>query len=404
MSSSVLHWVKCAVFVSTVSCVLLYATLSSTHGVPLVPTRRERLHAYFEARVERHVAVNQWELGCADEVWLAPVLRATHDRLSAIARVSKLAAPLPGRTLVDAGANDGQEAGVLLGAFMGTSGMCQSLRTPETKNFAAFRVVSIEASPSVFCRLARRAEDSGWQAPRFYAFNVALSDVRGGVDFEDTGTEGGTVTGKLAGSSAAFMDVYESSQRCDGSGIAASTVSLRAFSLDEVYAAFSERTGSGGLPCHQQIEGSCIKPIDDIFCLKIDTEGSDLQVLRGAVGLLRQRRVTFVVFEVSTEIRRITHLMSSMGYICFILSPLELWPVSPPVNDSARAVWWYTKLDTLGSWWGNCVCGVHGSVELRILWRMYHSTDEGGYHEVDTPGDTRRMQMQPRISDQFDLL
>lgn len=107
---------------------------------------------------------------------------------------------------------------------------------------------------------------------------------------------------------------------------------------------------------------------DDIFVLKIDTEGHDVNVLRGAKQLLQEKRITFVVFETYTNVltKQVAELMGANGYLCFIISPAMLLPIH--TED-----WWYSHLEKPLSWWGNGVCGIRGSKSLGMLWRMFHS-------------------------------
>ena len=42
-----------------------------------------------------------------------------------------------------------------------------------------------------------------------------------------------------------------------------------------------------------------------------------------------------------------------------------------PVHDPD---WWYPHMANFtGPWWGNGLCGVKGSMNKQMLWRMYHS-------------------------------
>lgn len=59
--------------------------------------------------------------------------------------------------------------------------------------------------------------------------------------------------------------------------------------------------------------------------------------------------------------------MSQHGYQCFLLTKDVLVPVHDPD-------WWYPHMANFsGPWWGNGLCGVKGSMNMQMLWRMYHS-------------------------------
>ena len=54
-------------------------------------------------------------------------------------------------------------------------------------------------------------------------------------------------------------------------------------------------------------------------------------------------------------------------YQCFLLMKDVLVPVHDPD-------WWYPHMANFtGPWWGNGLCGVKGSMNKQMLWRMYHS-------------------------------
>ena len=111
-------------------------------------------------------------------------------------------------------------------------------------------------------------------------------------------------------------------------------------------------------------------------------------MLQGAARLLENHKVTFVIFEIGEFLEPITRWMDTLGYLCVILSPLEVWPVSPPRNSSDHhPSWWYPHLNNVlesdpqrnqdnnrpKPFWGNGVCGMRNSESLEMLWRMYHS-------------------------------
>ena len=376
--------------------------------------RRRELQAYFNNQVRNHVRANNWDLGCSDEVALAPLLRSVYDRLYITARHNQVhmgrgGPAYPSRTFIDVGANEGQEAGALVDIFHVTEGMCRQVRHNGGTN-PAFRFFSFEPSPMVFCRLTAYARAKNLTGPNFYAFQIALSDQAAEVNFLSDGDEGGHMHGAAQPSTKAFEEVYLDAQLCtdtQGSLLQRETI-VRSYTLDEVYGTINRMRPSGHVA------------LDEIFCLKVDAEGSDIWVLKGAQDLLQKNKITFVIFEVDRAIKSITALMASFGYLCFIISAHELWPVSPP-SSSHHPTWWYLHLDQFSkddasaSWWGNCVCGIRGSEALGILWRMYHSTSENARHSwlepyVDGVNESRipttfeKLGHEMRLADAFPLL
>lgn len=103
--------------------------------------------------------------------------------------------------------------------------------------------------------------------------------------------------------------------------------------------------------------------------LTIHTIGHDYNVLLGAKDLLRNKRITFIIFEVWSNqyIKLVAQHMSQYEYQCFLLTKDTLVPVH--VDD-----WWYPHMDNFTrGWWGNGLCGIKGNDSLQMLWRMYHS-------------------------------
>jgi FkbM family methyltransferase len=79
--------------------------------------------------------------------------------------------------------------------------------------------------------------------------------------------------------------------------------------------------------------------IDTVGLLKIDTEGSDLDVLRGGANILRDQRIDLVQLEAGMNFRNQLHVpfeqlksfMESMGYFLFgIYEQVPEWPTRAP--------------------------------------------------------------------------
>jgi len=93
-----------------------------------------------------------------------------------------------------------------------------------------------------------------------------------------------------------------------------------------------------------------------VHLLKIDAEGYDPLVLRGARRLLRMRQVKFIVFEYDVAWISAGHNLTlqaavqevySIGYSCFLMTKAALLPLYD--------FWWQSVYDSIS--WGNVFCG-----------------------------------------------
>ena len=80
---------------------------------------------------------------------------------------------------------------------------------------------------------------------------------------------------------------------------------------------------------------------EQIGVMKLDVEGHELQVLKGAKKLLQQQRIRDCVFEEHNEYPTpITTLFESMGYRVFMIHRNFAKPVIlPPNSELARTNW-----------------------------------------------------------------
>jgi FkbM family methyltransferase len=175
------------------------------------------------------------------------------------------------RTFFDVGANVGQTAREALDAF------------PDTNVF------SFEPHPDTFKRLTEAIADS-----RLSAYQIAFSEQDGDVT------------------------LYEYASSGDGTQINSLVPDAR-FPTQFGYRA-KERVA-----CCATIDGFCEKQgIERIDVLKIDTEGSELFVIKGATRMLRERRITFILTEYNDLLPKpgttggsllpIAEYLSSFGY------------------------------------------------------------------------------------------
>lgn len=193
------------------------------------------------------------------------------DHIVDIQRLSR-ALDHPVRTIFDVGANVGQAARSFLG------------------HFTEARVHSFEPDPQTFQQLS-----SGLQSNRFQAHNFAL------------GAETGEQT------------LY----RYEGQSVINSMVE------DAPYAVRFGRQGSPLSIDVQTLDAFCAaQSIDHVDLLKIDTEGFDIAVLKGARETLRRGAITFVYTEfneVAASGRSGTTLMALEE----LLAPLSYKLVAP---------------------------------------------------------------------------
>lgn len=102
----------------------------------------------------------------------------------------------------------------------------------------------------------------------------------------------------------------------------------------------------------------------DIFLLKIDTEGYDYYVIRGASQLLATRRVKFLVFEYNskwfsqgrnTTLQSVVHDLLEVNYTCFWILNTDLVPMSGKM--------WIESYETAS--WSNVMCGAIGDLDVK---------------------------------------
>jgi FkbM family methyltransferase len=311
---------------------------------------REALRELFEKKVEKDVKYNNWIMGCADLTILAPYFRAISDKQYWTGGSKRT------RLIFDVGANNGDDAEAVLGAFHKIVGMCKHYAVP-------FTLISVEPSPSVFCELDDLAKEKGWKPPaqNMLRLNVALSHKSSFLKFRDPGHEGG----KLLGGSNEELSlmtagIYANVTKCGVPKEIKHTIDESRITVVPTYTMDLLVSSLQGL--------NLTKPEDDVFILKIDTEGHDVNVLLGSKHLLKKKRITFVIFETAKNslTRRVAEHMAAYGYLCFLIFPDMLVPLH--TED-----WWYSHMDKEFHWWGNGFCGIRDSKSLEMLWRMFHS-------------------------------
>ena len=123
------------------------------------------------------------------------------------------------------------------------------------------------------------------------------------------------------------------------------------------------------LDAHLASVGEASTPI---LVLKIDTEGFDGHVLKGAEATLRSGRVKVVSFEYNAKwrsapphsLQSTVELLSGEGYNCYMITDTHLVPLYGEWWDGAYEFWW----------WSNAACFKSCSVEERVV-VAYHNVE-----------------------------
>ena len=172
----------------------------------------------------------------------------------------------------DVGANIGQTSLAILGRF------------PKAK------VYSFEPHPETFRRLT-----STLKSPRAHAFNIALGQRSGDAELY---TYDSDLINSLSSSAPYASHFGKESQR---------SIPIRVMTVDE-FCSFNK--------------------VYEIDVLKIDTEGLDLNVLRGATGKLNEHRIKFVYTEFNNVTERGSGTSGALAPIGELLESLGFYFVS----------------------------------------------------------------------------
>lgn len=124
------------------------------------------------------------------------------------------------------------------------------------------------------------------------------------------------------------------------------------------------------------IDGLAIeRGINHVGILKIDAEGNDFEVIRGAKGLLQAHRIRFILFEAAELLGQsaestyreqlalaLDFLRAVGGYECFLMAPEALLPLSPP---------WLSNIYTDNQHTFNALCAQRDDPGLAAVIRLY---------------------------------
>lgn len=301
------------------------------------------LYYQFNKTVVENVKWNNWFMGCNDLAIAASYYRAVFDRLRTKHRVQGKK-----QLIFDIGANNGQDAATIFGAFHRVEGMCANI------NHIDYMLIAVEPSPKVFCELKRVIKKKAWDedhATNVYFLNIALSDVSGNLKFLDTGNEDGKLLSSEQTNSKDLMSStdFNTIQNCQEE----STPNQGDNSVQDERMPIQEenvsivKTYTFDLLVESLEKLNIVTEQDNVFLIKVDAEGHDFKVLKGAQNLFQQKRVTFVLFEASSNgmVKEIVEFMKPRGYLCFLFTPSQMVPIE--VDK-----WWYNHLDEFQrSWW-----------------------------------------------------
>lgn len=327
--------------------------LESAHCEKITYSKDE-LKTIFNEIVEKEVKHNNWDMGCNDLQFLAPYFRSIlYRRGWSEGRRRKV--------IIDVGANAGDDTISIMKSFYPILQMCKGYSIP-------IQLISVEPSPKVFCEMndvvSTKLTDEDHRDN--VLLNVALSDKTGHLIFADPGNEGG----KLIGSNYTKLSKITPGELKSFSRCKYEQGEFKSMDVDQ--------SRQSTVPTYtldllvSSLEESNLDKIhlgEEIYVVKIDTEGHDYSVLLGAKDLLQNKRITFVVFEAwdNRYVKLIAQHMAKFDYHCFLLTQDTLVPVH-------SADWWYPHMDEFKTvWWGNGLCGVKHSKDMQMLWRMYHS-------------------------------
>ncbi|WP_016877375.1 FkbM family methyltransferase [Chlorogloeopsis fritschii PCC 9212] len=202
----------------------------------------------------------------------------------------------PGELAVDVGANIGYMTAILADRVSSIRGGC---------------VWSFEAHPEIFAELKYNVEN--WQKQfkdtKFVIQNIAVSEARGSVNLR--------VNESFRSNRGLAFVVTKQEKENELFTKNIKDVRVESCSLDEI---FSNQ---------------------EIGVLKIDVEGHELQVLKGAINLLKQGKIRDCVFEEHRDYPTpVTELFETMGYRVFRIHRYLTKPgLLAPNSKIARTHW-----------------------------------------------------------------
>lgn len=321
---------------------------------PLTPTSANCVS--IESSIERYVSYmgsllarnekNDWYIGRYDAIVVAPMLRPLFDGVTP-------------QLIIDVGANTGDTAADFVPIYTEVDCMRYQKRRPPTGphddcHVSSLRVISYEPVPENFAILKLRGDEEGWSDAGWRAYQVATTSPQVIAD-SGSSKESGHGTLKFFARFGADGKMVGGDQQ---GGLVQAAVQSSTFVLVDAWT-LDEHLKSIG-----EISTS-------ILLLKIDVEGSDGSVLRGAEELLRSHRARFVVFEYNSKwnypggdtLAGITKWMGQLRYSCFWITPDGFVPLSGKFWHPSYEFWT----------WSNVLCIREGDIQGSALVTYYNT-------------------------------
>jgi len=301
------------------------------------PPSAAAARAFYRGVLAAHRADPSWPLGNADAASIAHHLSAFYE--------PDAAREGPG-VIFDVGANRGDTTQVLISALIPAFACFRYYSLTQTPGAACPKwqgaLFAVEANPATADQLAARAAFERWDLLDFVLVREAFTDAAGGV-------------ARFAAAAAGSEDATLTTRPPAG---APGAVDVALGSVDALRAARGEAARR-------------------IFLLKIDAEGWDGRVIKGAEEALRARRVKFLVAEYNSvwndvkrdgpdappdappawTLREATQFLASVGYECWLISPQHFIPLSGDAWHDSYEFWRHS----------NFVCAQRCDADLRRL-------------------------------------
>jgi FkbM family methyltransferase len=246
--------------------------------------------------------------------------------------------------IYDIGANKGDTSQVLISALV-PAFFCYRYYTLTQAAGAAcpqwfFPFYAAEMNPSTAAMLQRRAQFERWDLLSYVVIEAGFSDAPGEARLREGGEGAGSEVASLAGWASA------------GAAAAPGDTVVPLHSVDS----WREARGEASAP---------------IFFLKVDTEGFDGKVLKGAERALRGGHIKFLVAEYNSmwagvagadgapewSLQSSTAFLWGLGYECHLLTSQHFVPLWGAWFDASYEFWRHS----------NFVCALHCDPDLLHL-------------------------------------
>ena len=249
----------------------------------------------------------------------------------------------------DIGANKGDTSQVLISALVPGFFCLKFYSLTETSGANCprwgFPFFAAEMNPQTASVLNKRATFERWDMLSYIVISGGFSDVSGATKI--------TLSDESSGSEVASLAFATSSSSSSSNSSSSGSVDIPLYSVDD----YRETRGDRDAP---------------IFLLKIDTEGFDGKVLKGAQKALAAHRVKFVIAEYNSmwasvvtspggapewSLQKTTQYLFKLGYECHLMNLQHFIPL--------WGAWWQDDYE----FWGhsNFMCAVMCDEDMRHL-------------------------------------